>query len=53
MNANSVVVKTKELDGTFPILANGVTNVDFKLNDPDTPIIKDYVVTINGVVATK
>jgi hypothetical protein len=53
MDANSVVVKTKELDGTFPILANGVTNVDFKLNDPDTPIIKDYVVTINGVVATK
>ena len=53
LDANSVVVKTKELAGTFPILPNGVTNIDFKLNDPDTPIIKDYVVTINGVVQTK
>ncbi|MGQ7944664.1 hypothetical protein [Flavobacterium sp. WC2509] len=53
MTADSVVVKTKEIAGTFPILPNGVTNIDFKLNDPDTPIIKDYVVTINGVVQTK
>lgn len=53
MTADSVVVKTKEFEGTFPILPNGVTTVDFKLNDPDTPIIKDYVVTINGVIVTK
>lgn len=50
MDANSVIVKTKEFAGTFPVLPNGITNVDFNLNDPDTPIIKDYVVTINGVV---
>lgn len=53
LDANSVVVKTKEFAGTFPILPNGVTNIDFNLNDPDTPIIKDYVVTINGEVVTK
>nr|WP_315247044.1 hypothetical protein [uncultured Flavobacterium sp.] len=53
MTADLVVVKTKEFEGSFPILGNGVTNVDFNLNDPDTPIIKDYVVTINGVVQTK
>lgn len=50
MDANSVVVKTKEFAGSFPVVANGVTNVDFNLNDPNTPIIKDYVVTVNGVV---
>ena len=53
MTADLVVVKTKEFEGSFPILGNGVTNIDFNLNDPDTPIIKDYVVTINGVVQTK
>jgi hypothetical protein len=53
LDANSVVVKTKEFEGAFPILANGITNVDFNLNDPDTPIIKDYVVTINGELQTK
>jgi hypothetical protein len=53
LDANSIVVKTKEFAGTFPILPNGVTNIDFNLNDPDTPIIKDYVVTINGVVVPK
>lgn len=53
LTAESVVVKTKEFAGTFPILPNGVTNIDFNLNDPDTPIINDYVVTINGVIATK
>ena len=53
MTADLVVVKTKEFEGSFPILGNGVTNVDFNLNDADTPIIKDYVVTINGVVQTK
>ncbi|MNR11362.1 hypothetical protein D3C85_1276590 [compost metagenome] len=53
MTADLVVVKTKEFEGSFPILGNAVTNVDFNLNDPDTPIIKDYVVTINGVVQTK
>jgi len=53
LDATSVVVKTKEFDGSFPILPNGVTNIDFNLNDPNTPIIKDYVVTINGVVQTK
>lgn len=50
LDANNVVVKTKEFAGAFPIVANGVTNVDFNLNDPDTTIIKDYVVTVNGVV---
>ena len=53
LTAESVLVKTKEFEGTFPILPNGVTNIDFNLNDPDTPIIKDYVVTINGVVVPK
>ena len=53
MTADLVVVKTKEIEGSFPILGNGVTNIDFNLNDADTPIIKDYVVTINGVVQTK
>lgn len=50
MDANSVVLKTKEFAGSFTILPNGVTNVDFNLNDPDTTTIKDYVVSINGVV---
>lgn len=53
MTADSVVVKTKEFEGSFPILPNGVTNIDFNLNDPDTPIIKDYVVTINGEIVVK
>jgi hypothetical protein len=53
MTADLVVVRTKEFEGSFPITGNGVTNIDFNLNDPDTPIIKDYVVTINGVVQTK
>jgi len=53
MTADLVVVKTKEFEGSFPILGNGVTNVDFNLNDADTPIIKDYVVTINGIVQVK
>ena len=53
MTADLVVVKTKEFEGSFPILGNGVTNIDFNLNDADTPIIKDYTVTINGVVQTK
>lgn len=53
LTADGVVVNTKEFEGTFPILPNGVTAVDFNLNDPDTPIIKDYVVTINGEVVTK
>ena len=53
MTADLVVVKTKEFEGSFPITGNGVTNIDFNLNDPDTPIIKDYVVTIDGVVQTK
>lgn len=53
MTDDLVVVKTKEIEGSFPILGNGVTNIDFNLNDADTPIIKDYVVTINGVVQTK
>lgn len=52
MTADLVVVKSKEFSGSFPILPNGVTTVDFNLNDPDTPIIKDYVVTINGVVSS-
>jgi hypothetical protein len=53
LNADSVIVNTKEFEGTFPILPNGVTNIDFNLNDPDTPIIKDYVVTINGEIVVK
>ncbi|MGO4770475.1 hypothetical protein ACEN2I_02345 [Flavobacterium sp. W22_SRS_FK3] len=53
MTADLVVVKTKEFEGSFPILANTVTNIDFNMNDADTSIIKDYVVTIDGVVQTK
>lgn len=52
MDNNMVVLKTKEFSGSFPILANGVTNIDFNLNDADTPIIQNYVETINGVVST-
>ena len=48
MNQDSVVLKTKELAGSFPIFADSITNVDFNLNDPDTPIIQDYKVTINS-----
>ena len=47
--ADSSVVYTKEVEGSFPILANGVTQVDFNLNDAGTTI-KGYKVTINGVV---
>jgi hypothetical protein len=43
--ADLSVVYTKEFEGSFPIKANGVTQVDFNLNDPGTTI-KDYVVTI-------
>lgn len=53
MTADLVVVKTKEFEGSFPIVRGGVTNIDFNLNDVDTPIIKDYVVTINGEVQTR
>jgi len=52
MTQDSVIVRTKEFEGSFQILPNGVTSIDFNLNDPETPIIKDYVLTINGVVAT-
>lgn len=48
MTADSVVVKSKELAGTFSIFADSITNVDFNLNDPDVPIIQDYKVTINA-----
>jgi hypothetical protein len=50
--ANLAVVYTKEFEGSFPIKANGVTQVDFNLNDPGTSI-KDYKLTINGVVTPK
>lgn len=53
LSTDLVVLKTKEIEGNFAIMPNGVTNIDLKLNDPDTPIIKDYVLTINGVVQTK
>lgn len=53
LNADSVVINTKEIEGSFPILPNGVTNIDFNLNDPNTAIIKDYVVTINGEIVVK
>lgn len=46
------VVKTKEISGSFPILANGVTQINFNLNDIDTPVIEDYVVTVNGEAYT-
>lgn len=46
------VVKTKEISGSFPILAKGVTQINFNLNDIDTPIIEDYVVTVNGEAYT-
>lgn len=50
MDANLVVLKTKEFAGSFPILPNGITTIDFKLNDPVTPIISDYQLNINGVI---
>ncbi|HTG64983.1 MAG TPA: hypothetical protein VL859_01285 [Flavobacterium sp.] len=46
------VVKTKEISGSFPILANGVTQINFNLNDADTPIIQNYELLINGVAPT-
>ncbi|MFA9189535.1 hypothetical protein AAGV33_13070 [Flavobacterium sp. FBOR7N2.3] len=52
MTDDLVVVKTKEISGSFPILANGVTQISFNLNDVDTPIIENYEVLINGVAPT-
>lgn len=52
MNDNMEVVNTKEISGSFPILANGVTQINFKLNDPDTPVIESYEATVNGEVYT-
>ena len=46
------VVKTKEISGSFPILANGVTQINFNLNDADTPVIQNYELLINGVAPT-
>lgn len=46
------VVKTKEISGSFPILANGVTQINFNLNDANTPIIESYEILINGEVVT-
>lgn len=48
LTQDSVLLKTKELAGVFPIYADSITNVDFKLNDPNTPVIQDYKVTINN-----
>lgn len=48
MTQDSTVVKTKELAGAFQIYADSITNVSFNLNDPDTPIIQDYSVTVNA-----
>ncbi|MFL9831729.1 hypothetical protein ACSV4D_17500 [Flavobacterium sp. ARAG 55.4] len=52
MNDNMEVVQTKEISGSFPIVANGVTQINFNLNDVDTPIIENYEVTVNGEVYT-
>lgn len=52
MNDNMEVLQTKEIAGSFPIVANGVTQINFNLNDPDTAIITNYETTINGEVYT-
>lgn len=49
---NMEVVSTKEISGSFPILANGVTQINLNLNDPDTPVIQNYVATVNGEAYT-
>ncbi len=52
MNNDMEVVSTKEISGSFPIIANGVTQINLNLNDPDTPVIQNYVATVNGEVYT-
>nr|WP_288834145.1 hypothetical protein [uncultured Flavobacterium sp.] len=52
MTDNLAVVKTKEISGSFPILADGVTQISFNLNDADTPIIENYELLINGEAPT-
>lgn len=52
LSNDMTVVKTKEISGSFPILANGVTQINFNLNDADTPIIENYELLINGEAPT-
>lgn len=52
MTDDLTVVKSKEISGSFPILANGVTQISFNLNDVDTPIIENYELLINGEAPT-
>lgn len=48
MTADSTIVKTKELAGAFQIFGDSITSVDFLLNEPDTPVIQNYSVTVNA-----
>ncbi|MFC3334935.1 hypothetical protein [Flavobacterium palustre] len=52
MNNDMEVVSTKEISGSFPIVANAVTQINFNLNEADTPVIENYEVTVNGEVYT-
>lgn len=40
------VVQSKPMEGTFTIVPNAITQIDFQLNDTEHPIIQDYTVTI-------
>lgn len=46
LDDNQQVIQTKEIEGTFPILAKSLTTVSFELNNPDEPTIQDYTVTV-------
>jgi len=52
LNDDMTVVQTKEISGAFPILANTVTQINFNLNDADTPVIESYELLVNGEVVT-
>ena len=46
LDQNNVVVQSKMLDGSFPVLPDDTTQIAFALNNVDEPIIQDYTVTI-------
>ncbi len=46
LDADSVVLNTREFNEDFAVLPNQQTDVDFTLNDTSAPVIVDYKVTI-------
>ncbi len=48
LNADSVIVGTKEFSVTFRVFVDSITLVEFQINDTDNPIIQDYEVTIHA-----